>query len=348
MKAPLIVDLRSDTVSKPTPEMRKVMAAAEVGDDVFQDDPTVNRLEEKMADVFGKEASLFVPTGTMANLVSVLAQTHPGETLLLHPDAHPFRAEAANVAVVGGLLVKTVPGELGIMNLEQLTGEIVRDDNVHHSETTLIAVENTTNAGGGNVYPLERIQRIGALAKENDMRVHCDGARIFNASVASGDTPARIVRDCDTVSACFSKGLGCPAGSIVAGEASIIKRARKLRKMLGGGMRQVGILAAAAEHAVDNHVERLADDHRHVQRFRDAFSSIEGISFPLPTPTNILYIDVDDAASFVGKLEEKGVRMLAFGPKRIRAVFHLDVDDAGVEKCIDECGQLLEAGVHAS
>lgn len=336
-----IVDLRSDTLSKPTQAMRDAMAAAEVGDDVFGEDPTVNRLQERCAALLAKEAALFVPSGTMANLLAFLAQTRPGETIILHEDAHPYNYEAGNVAMVGGLLTRTLGGELGILNRETIARCVVRSADHHFSETSLIAVENTTNRGGGNVYPLETLREIRALADENGMKVHCDGARLFNAVVESGNSAADFAQHCDTVSFCFSKGLGAPVGSIVAGSGETIDKAHRFRKMLGGGMRQAGVLAAAALHALDHHVERLAEDHRRAREFRVALEDRPRVSFPVPTPTNIVLFDVEDVPGFMAKVEEAGVRMIPMGPGRIRAVFHIDIDDEGLDRAIQACRKAL-------
>lgn len=232
--------------------------------------------------------------------------------------------------MVGGLLTKTIEGAHGVMAPEDVARAIVRTSDVHRSETTLIAVENTTNLG--TVYPLSTLAAIRAMADANGMKVHCDGARLFNAVVASGISAAEFTKDAHTVSFCFSKGLGAPVGSIVAGSREVIDRARKFRKMLGGGMRQAGILAAGALYALEHHVERLAEDHRRAREFRAALEGVAGVSFPQPSPTNIVYFDVDDAAKVVAALRDEGVWMLAVSPTRIRAVFHLDVDDAGTER----------------
>lgn len=331
------VDLRSDTLTKPTPDMRQAMAQAEVGDDVFGEDPTVNRLQEMSAALLGKEAALFVPSGTMANLLGFVAQTHPGETLILSEDSHPYNYEAANVAVVGGLLTRTIRGDLGMMTPEEIEPVIVRSTDHHFSETTLIAVENTTNRGGGNVYSLDTLSAIAELAARHDMKVHCDGARLFNAVIESGNSAADFVKDMDTVCFCFSKGLGAPVGSILAGSSATIDRAHRFRKMLGGGMRQAGILAAAAIFALENNVERLADDHRRARQFRQALEGLPGILFPMPTPTNIVFMDVPDVMTFIGKVGAEGVIMLPMGPTRVRAVFHLGVDDGDLERAIAAC-----------
>jgi threonine aldolase len=331
---PALVDLRSDTVTRPTPAMRQAMAEAEVGDDVLGEDPTVNRLQQRVAELVGKEAALFVPSGTMANLLAILAQTRPGDTLILSAQAHPFHYESGNAAMVAGVMIRTTGGELGTLTAEDVAAQIVRGEDHHYSPTTLIAVENTTNRGGGVVFPLEDMAAIGTLARERGLRVHCDGARIFNACVAANLTAAEYARHVDTLSFCFSKSLGCPVGSILTGDAAAIDRAHRFRKMLGGGMRQAGILAAAALYALDHHIERLADDHARASRFREELEGTPGLAFPLPSPTSIVFVDVADAPRFVEALRLEGVLVGRFSGTRLRAVFHLDVDDEGVQRAI--------------
>jgi threonine aldolase len=328
------VDLRSDTVTRPTPGMREAMASAEVGDDVFGEDPTVNELQRRAAGLLGKSAALFVPSGTMANLLAILSQTRPGDTVLLHEDSHPFNYESGGAAMVAGAMTKTLGGACGIIEPDTARAAIVRRDDHHYSNTMLIAIENTTNRGGGAIYPLETVTAIGAIAREHGLRFHCDGARLFNAVVATGVSAAQYARPCDTICFCFSKNLGAPVGSILAGDLETIDRAHRYRKLLGGGMRQAGILAAAALYALDHHVERLCKDHDRARRFREALRDVPGLAFPLPSPTNIVYVDVPDAMKFVGRIAEQGVYALPTGPRRVRTVFHLDIDDEGLERAI--------------
>lgn len=331
------VDLRSDTLTKPTPAMREAMATAEVGDDVFGEDPTVNKLQDRAASLLGKEAALFVPSGTMANVIAFLSQTQPGQTLILSEDAHPYNYEAGNVAVLGGLMTRAVRGDLGMIEAETIAPHVVQTSDHHFSQTTIVAVENTTNRGGGNIYSLEGLQGIKALADEHGMKVHCDGARLFNAVVESGHSAKDFARHCDTICFCLSKGLGAPVGSVLAGDADTIDRAHRFRKMLGGGMRQAGILAAAGLYALDNHVERLSEDHRRAREFRSALEALPAVSFPMPTPTNIVIFDLDDVESFMRTTESQGILMIPMGPKRVRAVFHLDIDDTGLARAISVC-----------
>ena len=335
-----IADLRSDTLTQPTEAMREAMATAPVGDDVFGEDPTVNALQTRAAEILGKEAALFVPSGTMANLLAVLSQTRPGDTVILSEDAHPYNYESGNLGAVAGVLTRTLAGPLGMITPEALDAAIVRTDDHHFSPTTLATLENTTNRGGGNLYAVEAIAKIGALAAQNGLKVHCDGARLFNAVVESGTTAAEYVEHVDTVCFCFSKGLGAPVGSVLAGPADTIDRAHRFRKMLGGGMRQAGILAAAALHALDHNIDRLRDDHRRARAFREGLEEGGAVRFPMPTPTNIVFFDVKDSAAFTEQAAEQGVRMLPMGPTRVRAVFHLDIDDDGLDRAIEVCKSL--------
>ena len=328
------VDLRSDTVTRPGPGMREAMARAEVGDDVMGEDASINELERRSAALFGKPAAVFVPSGTMANLIAILAQTRPGDTIILGDGAHPFRYESGNLAMVGGLLTRTVPAQAGIMSPQQVAERIVQIDDPHFSQTTLVAIENTANTGGGNIYPIETMAAIGVLAAERGLRYHCDGARIFNAAVESGVTPADYGAHVDTLSFCLSKGLGAPVGSVLVGGEETIHKARRFRKMVGGGMRQAGILAAAGLYALDHHVERLRDDHARAAQFRSRLDGLDGLAFPLPSPTNMVYLDVADAQAMVGRLAQAGVLVGASSPTRLRAVFHLDVDDNGLGRAV--------------
>jgi len=338
-----IIDLRSDTVTRPTPEMRAAMANAPVGDDVFGEDPSINRLQEYVAALAGKEAALFVPTGTMANLLGVLAQTAPGDAVLLHRDAHPFQYESGNLAAVAGVMAIPLPGDYGILNPEDVRNAIDPGTDHHRAPTTLVSLENTTNRGGGAIYPLETVCRISELAQNHGLRVHCDGARIFNAIVEIGASLADYARFVDTLSFCFSKGLGAPAGSIVIGDKKTIARAHRFRKMLGGGMRQAGILAAAAQFALENHIDRLREDHRRARIFRHTLERHPQVQFPLPSPTNILYLEVANAYLVSERLREKGILVLPVSPNRIRIVFHLDIDDAKLERSIDGFTEVLDS-----
>jgi len=325
------IDLRSDTVTKPSADMRKAMYQAEVGDDVLGDDPTVNKLQQRVAELFQKEAALFVPSGTMANLLAILAQTQPGDEVIVEKESHTFNYEVAGPATIAGVQLYPILGQNGILTEPQIQSGIRDRDDVHVPSTRLIALENTHNRGGGSIYPLEIIQTIRELALSQSILMHLDGARLFNACVASGLAPHDYARYFDSVMFCFSKGLGAPIGSILIGSDEFIKRAHHFRKMLGGGMRQVGILAAAALYALDHNVERLTEDHQHAQLLAQALAEINGFRInPENVETNIVIFDVSPsgktAAGIVDLLAEAGLLMIPFGKYLVRAVTHLDVN----------------------
>ncbi|HOZ47000.1 MAG TPA: GntG family PLP-dependent aldolase [Candidatus Hydrogenedentes bacterium] len=336
------VELRSDTFTVPTPAMREAMANAAVGDDVYGEDPTVRALQSRAAELMGKEAALFLPSGTMANLVAILAQTRPGDSIILSREAHPINYESGNVAMVAGVLPRPVIAEYGILSADDIAPWIVPRDADHHlAPTTLVSIENTSNRGGGAVYPIETAAAIGDLAHRHGLRVHCDGARIFHAAVASGVPAIEYASHTDTISFCLSKGLGAPVGSVLAGDAATLDVAHRFRKMLGGGMRQAGILAAAGLFALDHHIGRLRDDHRRARRFRELVEGTAGVSFPMPSPTNMVYFEVADGPGTAARLRELGV-YVGVTAGRLRAVFHLDVSDEDVEIAADAVRQVLQ------
>ncbi len=342
-----IVDLRSDTVTRPTPEMRRVMAEAEVGDDVLGDDPTVIRLQQKVARLFGKEAAVFVPSGTMANQTAIRALTEPGDEIIAHADSHIYHYESGAPFALSGCSMRLMTGPRGLFDVEQVRGAL-RPTESHFAQTRLIVIENTHNRGGGSIWPMRQILDIAGLAAQRGLRMHLDGARLMNACVATGIDPAEWARPFDTVSTCFSKGLGAPVGSAVAGSAATIRRVHRFRKMFGGGMRQAGILAAAAEYALDNHVQRLADDHANAKRLARALVDMPKASIdPATVETNILYFDVDakagTAADLCAKLKAEGVWMLATAPQRVRAVTHLDVGADSIDRAIEVLRRWLGA-----
>ncbi|NOX38373.1 MAG: low-specificity L-threonine aldolase [Calditrichaeota bacterium] len=339
------VDLRSDTVTRPTPEMRQAMLQAEVGDDVFGEDPTVNQLQEMVAAMLGKEAALFVPSGTMGNQISINAHTRPGEEIIVERDSHIVNYECGASAMLAGVQLHIIDGQDGIMTMEQVAAA-VRPRDVHQPQTRLVCLENTHNRAGGTIYPLEEIARISQFARERGLKLHLDGARLWNASVATGISLKNYAQYFDSVMLCFSKGLGAPVGSIVVGDREFIERAHYYRKAYGGGMRQVGILAAAAIHALEHHLERLADDHRRARKFAEAISHLPGIRIDLErVQTNIVMFDVDPqvmtADQLIDALRQKGVFMLNLGPRKIRAVTHLDVSDADIDYAIEAFRELL-------
>ncbi|MCB9671026.1 MAG: aminotransferase class I/II-fold pyridoxal phosphate-dependent enzyme [Alphaproteobacteria bacterium] len=307
--------------------MRHIMANAPVGDDVLGDDPTVKRLEAVAAERAGKEAAIFTPSGSMANLIAITLLTRKGDEVLQEVGSHPFNYEAAGASAVAGVQIRPLQGERGILAVDTV-GAAIRPPDDHFAPATLLTLEDTSNRGGGTVYPLERIDALAALAHERGLRVHLDGARVFNAVVASGIPLDRRARDADTVSFCFSKGLGAPVGSVLCGDRDAMVTARRIRKMLGGGMRQSGILAAAALHALEHHVDRLADDHARAQRLAEGLNAL-GLATD-PCDTNLLYAHVPDAPAVAAALRDHDVHCLAVAPGTLRLVTHLDVDDAGI------------------
>ncbi|MEP7028515.1 MAG: GntG family PLP-dependent aldolase [Candidatus Eisenbacteria bacterium] len=330
------IDLRSDTVTRPTPAMRRAMAEAVVGDDVFDDDPTLHALQERVAGLLGKEAALFVVSGTMGNQLAVRSQVAHGDEILLERDCHIFNYEVGGAAALSGAQIHALPGRLGALEPAQVVAA-VRPPEIHNPTSRLLCLENTHNRAGGVVIPLDRLAATANAATERGMRVHLDGARLWNAAVATGVPLARWAEPFDTVMMCFSKGLGAPVGSILAGDAETIARARRLRKMLGGGIRQGGILAAACLHALDHHVDRLADDHRRARRLAELAQGAPGLDAdPARVHTNIVMIDITDptlpAEVAVQRMRQQGVWISAYGPQRVRAVTHLDVDDAAIER----------------
>jgi threonine aldolase len=331
-----VVDLRSDTVTRPTPAMRRAIAEAVVGDDVFGDDPTVIELEKRCAALAGKEAALFVTSGTMGNQLAVNALTKPGDQVLLESESHIFLYEGGGIAANSGCLAQVVPGTRGVLPLGALGASIRPAEDLHVAPLTLLCTENTHNRAGGAIVPLDALRALAADARSRGVHVHLDGARLWHASVASGVPVADWAATADTVMMCFSKGLGAPVGSILVGDAGVIRTARRSRKRWGGGMRQAGILAAACLYALDHHVERLAEDHARAKRLA-AGMRVPGVTV-LEPDTNIVIANVPAPRvvdEVLAKLGAAGVRMVGFGAGRIRAICHLDVDDAGVDRAIE-------------
>ena len=343
-----IVDLRSDTITKPTEGMRRAMYEAEVGDDVFGEDPTINALQTRAAEILGKEAALFVPSGTMANQLAVWSQTRPATEVILETDAHIFRYEAAAAAVISGVQFKTLTGDRGRLNADQIEPAIRPDFDPHQPPTTLICVENTSNRGGGSVYTEQAVADIRKIADRFNIRLHMDGARLFNACAASGNSPRDYARHCHSVSFCLSKALGAPVGSVLVSDRETIYKAWRGRKMMGGGMRQAGILAAAGLYALDHHVERLAEDHENAKRLAKVIAETNGLEInPDHVESNIIIFKVTKpnltAADLAGRLKEQGILVLDFGPQSIRAVTSLEVDRAGIDRAIDAIGKVMSA-----
>jgi threonine aldolase len=342
-----IVDLRSDTVTRPSAGMRIAIADAEVGDDVLGDDPTVRLLQERTAALLGKEASLYFPSGTQANQVGILLGSEPGSEALCEANAHVYHYEFAGAAMWSGVQLRPVPTEDGTFTAEHAR-PYIRPESPHLMRTSLICAENTHNMAGGKVMPLKVLRGLRALANEHGVPLHLDGARLWNAAAATGVSPAEFAAEADTVMVCYSKGLGAPIGSALAGSGESMARAHALRKRLGGGMRQVGILAAAAIYALDHNLPRVGEDHGRARRLAEFIDSLEGFRV-VPPDTNIIMIDVErDGLSpeeVVRHLDQRGVRILAIGPSRLRAVTHLDVDDAGIERACSAFEELVGARV---
>lgn len=332
-----LIDLRSDTVTRPTPAMRRAMAEAVVGDDVLGDDPTVIALQERIAAIMGKEAACFVPTGTMANQTAIRAQTEPGDEVIAHADSHIIHYETGSPAALSGVMIRPLSGPAGLFD-EADVNEAVRADTVHAPHSALLLIENTQNRGGGAVWPIEQVERVSRAGRSRGLRVHLDGARIWNACAATGLQPADYAKHFDTVSCCFSKGLGAPAGSAVAGDRATIARVARFRKMFGGTMRQSGILAAAALHALDHHRDRLTEDHANARRLAEALGNCRGLTIPLKVETNMCFVDLDarigPASDFCSRMKAGGVLALPTGPRRVRFVCHLDVDAAMIDRAI--------------
>jgi threonine aldolase len=324
------IDLRSDTVTQPTAAMRAAMAAAEVGDDVFGDDPSVNALQERIAAMLGKEAALFTPTGTQSNLCGLMAHCQRGDEFLVGQMAHTYRWEGGGAAVLGSIQPQPLPQQAdGSILLSDIEANIKPDD-AHFAKTRLLALENTW---GGQILPQPYIEAATALARRKGLATHLDGARVFNAAVASGLPVGEIARPFDSISVCFSKGLGAPVGSALVGSKELIQRAHRIRKMLGGGMRQAGVVAAAALHALDHHVDRLAEDHANARALADGLQGLPGVTVQAPQ-TNIVFVDLvpEKAAGVVERLRAAGV--LCTGLYRLRFVTHLDVSSADIARAV--------------
>ncbi len=331
------VDLRSDTVTRPTPAMRRAIAEAVVGDDVFGDDPTVQELERRVAVLAGMEAALYVPSGAMGNQLAIRCHTGRGDEVLVEAQSHIFLNEQGGIGALSGCLAHALASERGTLDPAAVAAAVRDPADDHVARVSLLCLENTHNRHGGAILPLERLQALANVAHAHGLKVHLDGARLWNASVATGVPVREWAGRVDSLMMCFSKGLGCPIGSILVGRADFIRRARRVRKLWGGGMRQVGILAAACLHAIDHHVRRLADDHRRAQRLAAGLRRAPGVHLPEPE-TNIVMIELAhpalDRDVLLHALHARGVWMGPSGPRRIRALTHLDVDDAGIERAV--------------
>jgi threonine aldolase len=341
-----VIDLRSDTATKPTPEMRDAIAHASVGDEQIREDPTVNELERRSADVLDQEDAVFVPTATMANEIALLVLAQPGDELIAEENAHILSAELGGPAVHAGLLTRPLPSHAGRFTVEQVRATARRGDLGHVPTTRVVAIENTHNASGGRVWPLEEVVAMAEVCRELELSLHLDGARLFNAAVASGVEPSEIARHADTVTICFSKGLGCPLGSIIAGSAERMLRARRYKHRFGGAMRQAGIVAAACVYALDNNVERLAEDHARARRLAEGLLSA-GVAVDLEqVETNFVQIDFGalgiDTGTAIERILGEGVRVSGtYSPTRLRAVTHLGIDDDDIETAIEAIPRAL-------
>jgi threonine aldolase len=333
------VDLRSDTVTQPTPDMRSMMASAVVGDDVLGDDPNVNELQNLLAKILGKEAALFVPSGTMSNAIAIRAHTNPGDEIITERYSHIYVYEGGGFAALSGCSVALVDAELGIMKPSDVTNAIRKVDGSfgHFPNGSLVCVENTSNRGGGTYYSQVDLDAIAKVAHDNNCAAHLDGARLFNAVIATSTEPIRMVRDYDSISICLSKGLGAPVGSVLVGSSEFIAKAHRWRKMFGGGMRQAGILAAAGIYALENHIIRLAEDHMRAKNLANAINTMDSFSVNLDTvQTNMVYISCIDgqAEKLVEKLAKEGIDILTINDSTVRAVVHLHITDEDIDRTI--------------
>jgi threonine aldolase len=335
------IDFRSDTVTQPSPAMLEAMMKAPTGDDVFGEDPSVNQLEQLAASLFGKEAALFCPSGTMTNQVAIKCHTQPGDEAICDADAHIYQYEGGGIAFNSGCSVKLLPGNRGRINAAQVL-EALQPDDVHRPNTSLVCVENTSNRGGGSCYDIEELKKIKQVCASHKLAFHIDGARLFNALVAKNETPEQYGAIFDSISICLSKSLGCPVGSLLLGNADFIKKARRVRKVFGGGMRQAGYLAAAGIYALQNNVERLARDHNHAKMIADALQQNVFISEILPVETNIIIFETKGiiAKELVEKLKEHHILGYAIAPQKVRLVLHLDITKEMVERTIEVFNKL--------
>ncbi len=347
---PVRIDLRSDTVSLPTPEMRAVMAGAEVGDDVYGDDPSVRRLEERAAEILGKDAAVFTPTGTMSNQIAIRCQTEPGDLMLAERRAHAYLVESGGPAALSGATVVGLEGERGVFSAEQVRAAVRTPHpmvpDACYPVARLLAAENTHNGAGGAVWPLDVLQDVADTARGLGLGTHLDGARLWHATAATGIPESRYAEGFDTVSVCFSKGLGAPVGSCLAGPAPLIRRARRFRQLFGGGFRQAGIVAAGALHALENHRARLTEDHRRARRLAEGLAELPGISAdPSTVETNIVRFRTPGMNAFrlAEGLLDRGVAVLPATPDAMRVIPHLGISDGDVEEALGAFAEVLSA-----
>jgi len=334
-----MIELRSDTFTKPTKPMLEAMMAAEVGDDVFEGDPTVKKLEAKMANMFGMEAGIFCPSGTMANQIAIRVHTQPQDEVICDKYSHVYLYEGGGMASNSGVSPALLNGDRGRITAAQIE-ETIKPEDVHAPISRLVSLENTMNKGGGSYYDFKEIEKIKKLCDQNGLALHLDGARLFNALIETAETPAQFGAKFNTISICLSKGLGAPIGSVLLGSQTHIKKARRVRKVFGGGMRQAGYLAAAGIYALDNNVNRLREDHQRARALGDALNATNFVSEVLSVDTNIVIFSVDDVQKRLSQLEEKGVLAVAFGSNQIRLVTHLDFTDTMLEQTIKIIGEI--------
>jgi threonine aldolase len=337
-----MIDFRSDTVTKPTAGMLQAMMAAKLGDDVFGEDPTVNQLESMAADMFGMEAGLFCPSGTMTNQIAIKCHTQPGDEVICDNLSHVYQYEGGGIAFNAGCSVRLLQGDRGRITAGQVLAAINPDD-VHKPVSRLVSLENTANRGGGSCYDFEEIKKIKKVCKEHNLAFHLDGARLFNALVAKNETPKQYGEAFDSISICLSKGLGIPVGSVLLGKKDLVKKARRVRKVFGGGMRQAGFLAAAGIYALENHINRLADDHLHAKQIADALRKKDFTGEIFPVETNIIIFEIKgrlSAPEFANRMKENNVLMFAISPTHVRMVAHLDITPAMVQETIQIIDQL--------
>lgn len=344
-----MIDLRSDTVTMPTPEMKQAMITAELGDDMMGEDPTVNRLEQMVAELLGKEAAVFACSGSQSNQMGVRVHCVPGDELLIHSTGHIGIFEGGGPAALSGVTVRQLPGDRGMLSVADLDGQ-PRVDDQHYCRTRLVCLENTTNIAGGYVYPLTQLRDVADWARRHNLKLHLDGARLFNACVAGGYSAADLANCFDTISICFSKGLGCPMGSVLVGSGEDMRQARRIRKLFGGALRQSGIVAAAAIYALEHHVDRLAEDHRNAQKLATLLSQIEGVSAsPEETQSNLVFFSIapelGTAVQLKNALADRGVLMGPMGGQRMRAATHLDVSAEDMQTAADAVEDCLAHGI---
>ena len=338
----MIIDFRSDTVTKPSPAMLEAMMTADTGDDVFGEDPSINELEKMASLMFGMQAAVFCPSGTMTNQISVKCHTQPGDEVICDNTAHIYQYEGGGVAFNSGASVKLLDGDRGRINAKQVSASINPDD-THRAHTSLVCLENTSNRGGGSCYDFEEIKNIYAVCKETNLKLHLDGARLFNALVAKKETPEQYGRLFNSISICLSKSLGCPVGSLLLGNNEFIKKARRVRKVFGGGMRQGGFLAAAGIYALKNNINRLAEDHTNAGLIAGEIEKKDFVKMVLPVETNIIIfelIETESAQEFVSRIKEKNILSYAIAPQQVRLVLHLDITKEMVQRTLEVIKQL--------